>query len=246
MLDFLLDILFPKHCISCGKFGQFICNSCLSKIEFFNDQVCPYCERPSPYGFPHPRCAKPHGLDGMFVMAHYRGSIREAIREVKYHGTYGLISELVNLLISKYHHQYNFDYLIPIPLHPSRERERGFNQAEKLAKQLSVMLACPASLGVRDSGVADAPLNDKLHLVNLLVRTRATKPQFGLKYDERKNNVRDAFGLNHQYPVSSIQQTSFCLVDDVSTTGSTIFECAKVLKRAGAKKVWAICVARGG
>lgn len=73
---------------------------------------------------------------------------------------------------------------------------------------------------------------------------RETKPQFGLRYEERKKNMIGAFGIAGH--LSLVTGHSFCLVDDVATTGATIFECAKVLKRAGAKKVWAICAARGG
>lgn len=235
MWDYLLDIVFPKHCVSCGKWGKFICNECQSKIEFMGPQVCPYCERPSPYGFTHPRCHKPHGLDGMFVLAHYRGPISQAIREIKYRGTYGVIGEVVRLLGSKYHHQFNFDYLVPVPLHSKRELERGFNQAEKIASILARIMN-------QESRIKGAQKN--IRGVSLLRRARETKPQFDLKYKERAANVRGAFALSSQYNLQP--GTSFCLVDDVATTGATIFECAKVLKKAGAKNVWAITVARGG
>lgn len=238
VLDFLLDLVFPRFCVGCRKWGKFICEGCLGKSEFFDQQVCPYCERQSLYGFTHPRCRRRHGLDGMFVMAHYRGVVREAIRRVKYRGTYALVGELVRLLVGRYHHKFGFDYLVPIPLSLNRERERGFNQAEKFAKQINGQLAINSK-------------QDKGRVVNLLKRVRETRPQFGLKYEEREKNVRGAFALdgsfnNDELITKYCKGRSLCLVDDVATTGATIFEGAKALKRGGAKNVWAICVARGG
>lgn len=208
--------------------GQFFCGSCRDKIEFFDVQVCPYCERPNLYGLTHPRCAKKDGLDGMFVLAHYRGPIREAIRQIKYTGAYTINKELAKMIVAKYHAKFSFDYLTPVPLANKRENERGFNQAEKLARELGNVL-CIKYYG------------------KLLVRIRETKPQFDLKQEDRLKNVQKAFALSpahNTYPI--IHNTFVCLVDDVATTGATIFECAKVLKSAGAAKVYAICVARGG
>lgn len=231
VLEFLLDLVFPKKCVSCGKLGKFICGQCFGKIEFFENQVCPYCERQSLYGLPHPRCFKPQGLDGMFVLAHYRGPIRLALRKAKYQGTFGLFGELGKLVVNSYHHNFDFDYLVPVPMHPNRERERGFNQAAKLAQSLNY------ELGIMDYG-------HKRRVLNCLIRTRETKPQFDLKFDKRKENVKDAFAIAGH--LSLVTGHSFCLIDDVATTGATIFECAKVLKQAGAKNVWSIAVARGG
>ena len=234
MLDFLLDLIFPKTCVGCGKWGKYFCERCVTKIEYFNDQVCPYCEQPSVYGFTHPRCQKAFGLDGMFTLAHYCGPVREAVRKIKYRSSFAICEDLAGLIAEKYHYKYAFDYFVPIPLAPKRQRERGFNQAEKLARELARYLFETKVVGSETRG-------KKLEVRNWLKRTRETKPQFGLGYLERQKNVREAFAVATSYAPQAI-----CLVDDVSTTGSTIFECAKVLKRAGAKKVWAICVARGG
>lgn len=236
--DFLLDLVFPRQCVSCGKWGQFICEECQKKIQYFTDQVCPYCERQSPYGLTHSRCQKPTGLNGMFVLAHYRGPIREALRKAKYQGIYGLFRELGNLLTANYHNQFDFDYFVPVPLHLNRERERGFNQAEKLASVLTQTMVVGSE--IKDRKIV---MRSEKKVVNMLTRIRETRPQFGLKGKERQENVIGAFALSNR-PLPA--NCSVCLVDDVATTGATIFECAKVLKRAGAKKVWAICMARGG
>lgn len=94
---------------------------------------------------------------------------------------------------------------------------RGFNQAEKLAKYLK-----------------SAPVLD------CLKRVRNTRPQFDLKREERLKNVENAFALKQKIPVAD-----YCIVDDVATTGATLSQCAKVLKKAGASKVFAVCIARG-
>ena len=103
-----------------------------------------------------------------------------------------------------------------MPLSQKRLQKRGFNQAEKLAHYL------------------------KYPVLTCLKRTRETKPQFDLNFSQRKENVKDAFALKYK-----ISPENYCLIDDVATTGSTLSECAKVLKQNGAKKVYAICIARG-
>lgn len=206
MLNFLLDLIFPRRCLGCGRLGKFFCTKCQKTVRFYDTSVS--------HDVP--------GVDDIFVLADYRGIIRQAIKEIKYRGSYAICQELAALTRKNFRNKFSFDYLIPVPLAKKRLTERGFNQAEVLARSLEL-----------------APV------LNCLVRTRETKPQFDLKLKERQENVRGAFSISHDpYPI--IHNTSVCLVDDVATTGSTLAECAKVLKKSGAKKVYAICVARGG
>lgn len=224
MWNFLLDILFPRQCFGCGKWGSYLCERCTkTKIDYIDPQVCPYCECASLDGLTHPGCIEPNGLDGMFVLAHYRDLITQVIHEIKYQGVFTASDEVAGLIQKNYHGNFKFDYLVPVPLSKKRERIRGFNQAEKLAKALQFKPA-----------------------VNLLVRTKDTKPQFDLSFDDRKKNVKDVFALNPNLLTRSLSNLSFCLVDDVATTGSTLFECAKLIKKSGAEKVYAITIARGG
>lgn len=235
MWNLFLDVVFPRQCLGCGNFGQYICNNCAkAKIQYFVDQVCPYCEKPSLHGLTHPRCQKPSGLDGMFVLAHYRGLIPQLIHEVKYQGYHAELEEIVNLITDRYDFSFNFHYFVPVPLSASRERKRGFNQAEKLAQQLYKVFSIQYS-ATKVKAVA-----------NLLIRARDTRPQFELKFAERKTNLKDAFTLSPKLLNNNLNDLSFCLVDDVATTGATLFECTKVLKKAGAKNVYAITIARGG
>lgn len=160
------------------------------------------------------RTEKIAGIDNTFVLARYEGIIAQAIKEIKYRGTFAISQELAEMFPKL---NFSFDYLVPVPLAPKRLVERGFNQAEKLARALKL-----------------APV------ANTLTRTRETKPQFDLKISGRRQNVENAFAT--KYDCSGFR---VCLVDDVATTGSTLSECAKVLRKAGARKVYAICIARG-
>lgn len=202
VLDFLLDLIFPRQCLGCGKWGKFICQDCQKSIRFYDRQV--FQQIP--------------GLDDVFVLAHYDGVIQKAVKDIKYRGTFGICQELAEMTRKNFHDKFTFDYLVPVPLAEKRLAERGFNQAQKLAKNLKL-----------------APV------LNCLVRTRETRPQFDLKLKERKENVRNAFAAT-----IDCHDKSLCLVDDVATTGATLSECAKALKKSGASKVFAICVARGG
>lgn len=209
--DFLLDLIFPRFCVGCGKMGKYFCQNCVKTIRFYSENIS------SKY-----HC--PENLDGIFVLAHYDGIIRKAIREVKYRGKYAIFSEIAPLIKS----QFVFDYIVPVPLSKKRLQNRGFNQAEKLAGYLKF-----------------SPV------LNCLKRTRDTIPQFDLTRKQRLENVRDAFDLISNFKVpwpdqgGQISNSSVCLVDDVATTGATLNECAKVLKNSGATKVYAICIARG-
>lgn len=227
-LEILIDLIFPARCVSCGSFGSFLCQKCQSEITFFPYQVCPYCQGKSFSGLTHPHCQNDFGLDGMYVLGHYVGSLRKLIKKVKYQKVWQSIIEISPIIFKNYHQQFNFNFLVPVPLSPRRMAERGFNQAEILAKELQKNFGPP------------------VFVANILKRTRNTKPQFELTYEDRKTNVRNAFSLLPNVIREKITNQSFCLIDDVVTTGSTIFECAKVLKKFGAKKVFSIAIARGG
>lgn len=116
--------------------------------------------------------------------------------------------------------------LVPIPLSGKRARKRGYNQAYILAKQIGRQLS--------------------LSVVDALARTKDTKPQFGLTKSERFNNMKNTFNIKDTFRKtrsSVVHHASILLVDDVLTTGATVMEAAKVLKKNGIQKVWALCVA---
>lgn len=227
MWESALDFIFPLRCVSCGSFGQYLCLGCQGNLDYFSPQRCLYCDKPSVDGLTHKGCQKTNGLDGLFVFGHYTGPLKKLVKKVKYQGVWKAIAAVAPVILNNYHFKFDFDFLVPVPLSKKREAERGFNQSYLLA------LSLKSGLG-KDVSIAD-----------ILKRTRDTKPQFDLKFSERKENVLNAFSLKETVISSKISGQSFCLVDDVATTGSTLLECAKVLKHYGAKKVFAITIARG-
>lgn len=220
----LLNLLFPRRCVSCNKFGKYFCATCRLKIKYQHFQLCSFCRLPSVNGTTHFRCLQKYSLDGVFIGSKYSGPVKKAIHQLKYRFVSDLVSELVEIVFLKYPlFLNNFDFVIPVPLHKKRFRERGFNQAFLIAQNIGRKLNIPV-------------------LENILTRSQYTKPQFGLSRDERKINVKNVFLV--QDP-SKIKNKNLCLIDDVATTFSTLNESAKVLKRNGAQKVWGIVLAHG-
>lgn len=220
----LLDLLFPRRCVSCGKVGGYFCSNCYKKIEFIDRQICPVCAKPSIDGFTHPKCRTSWGLDGMYAFVHYKGPMKDAIHLLKYRFVSDLVDSLTDIFIRYYpKNLYKFDYLVPVPLHKKREKERGFNQSLLLARSLSEKLNIPV-------------------LAQILIRSRYTVPQVDLKGKDRRLNLQKAFAF---LPNADIGGKSIGLVDDVATTRTTLVECAKVLKKQGAKNVFGLVLAHG-
>ena len=220
----LLDLIFPKRCVSCGAFGKYICNKCFAKIEIVEKPICPICQRQAIGGKTHPRCTGKFRLDGLVVACKYKGPIKLAIKKVKYKWVYDIEKVLVNLLASQI---WKFDLpqdsiLIPIPLSKKRKNWRGFNQAEILAKTLSKKFNVSYSAS--------------------LIRMIDTRTQVGLTKEERRENVKGAFAGRK---AQGKRDKNIILVDDVYTSGATMMEAAKVLKNGGAGNVWAMTVALG-
>ena len=244
----LLDFIFPKKCVGCGKFGQYFCKGCLAQIEFAEKPICPVCQRQSIEGRTHPGCVGKYRLDGLVVACRYSGPVKRAIAKVKYKWVWDIEKIFVELLVKNL---WRYDLpenviLVPVPLHFKRKNWRGFNQSEILAEAISLKFKVPYSTA--------------------LFRNRETKTQVGLKREERQKNVKGAFSLRpvdkgKKRPfdfarqcsgqvaqgkiMAEVRGKSIILVDDVFTSGSTMAECANVLKRAGAKSVWGMAVALG-
>lgn len=187
------------------------------------------CERQAIDGITHPGCRTRYSLDGLISFYRYDGPVKAAIKRLKYKP---YLSELVDVLlvtildsIDTKRGGFTGFTLVPVPLYPQRERERGFNQAALLGKVIAERLKLP--------------FQD-----HLLKRTRNTKPQVELKGDERRKNVINAFAIAPNILVRQLADPNILLIDDVWTTGSTMRICGNVLKRAGAKRVWAMTIAR--
>jgi len=227
--DFLLNILYPKFCFGCNREGNYLCNDCLGTLGISEYQYC-LCEEP--LRIPESgKCAKCQSrkLNGLYFSLPYKNPlVRKLIHQLKYEPfVKDLSKELARLIITSFslmekNNSFS-DYILTfVPLHEKRLRERGFNQAEEIAKELSRLLEIP--------------------LINSLTRTRETLSQVDLSEAERKYNIKDAFLVKDK---NIIKGKKILLVDDVYTTGSTMEECAFFLKLAGAKEVWGVAVARG-
>lgn len=222
--EFFLNIVFPRRCVSCGKVGAYFCKNCIKKIDYIEMPFCPICQRAAIDGATHPICKTPRNIDGLFVLSHYKGPIKAAVKLLKYQFVSDTVETLTDLLIDAYPKYIpKFDMFTSTPLFPKRFKLRGFNQAELLANSLGRKLKIP--------------VNNKI-----LIRVNFTKPQVDLRGDERRNNIRNSFICRDS---EAIKGKYVGLIDDVSTTGATLFECAKVLKSNGANIVWGIVLAHG-
>jgi ComF family protein len=173
--------------------------------------------------------AVPSPLDAILPGAVFAHPIRPAIHDFKYEGVTDLAAPLAEWLAATWRlHRLAADLIVPVPLHPQRERERGYNQSALLAKQLSAAVAVP---------VAPAAL----------VRIVRTRPQVGLTQEQRRANIAGAFRcarIGESRCARDVTDLRIVLVDDVCTTGSTLEACAAELRAAGAAAVWGLTVAR--
>lgn len=233
--NFLLDIFFPITCVSCGKPNEWICEECLNKIPLKNLQVCPVCEKSvTPDGRVCFQCGKKSSLDGLVVATSYRNEIAvKIIHCYKYKFIRDFHVPLGKIIIKSFSGSQLAlpDIIIPVPLHSRRLRWRGFNQAGLLAEYLGQNIAPGFPIPV---------------IENFLVRRKYTFPQMKVKnYQERKKNIQGVFEIKTETPTKNfLKSKNILLVDDVATTGATLFECARILKKAGASEVFGLVIAR--
>ena len=236
----LLQAVLPVECEGCTASltddpVPFFCRRCWSTIHLLPPPACPRCGRPfaSPSALTH----SPEHLCGdcrtrtpaftrVWSLYPYQEPLTDAIRLFKYEKKFALAGPLGDLLLAYSmafeESRQTFECLMPVPLHPIRLKERGFNQSLLLADRLNRRLKLPLSY-------------------TNLVRARATPPQTELTRVERIKNLRRAFSVLRPDEVAGMR---ILLVDDVFTTGTTINECAKVLRKAGAAEVYGVTLAR--
>jgi ComF family protein len=231
--------LFPSDCRLCGAPLANISRlpvwvSCILAMRPISGETCEVCgERlPGLQHFANSTCRACQEAKPSFAKAaaygSYDGELRELIHLLKYERVLpaarvlgGMLAEAVQKLgIAK-----DAALVAPVPLHRSKKRQRGFNQAEMICRAALKKLAMPNLQLERD----------------LLERRRATVSQIGLTRPQRAENIRGAFQVVH---LNRVQGRDILLVDDVLTTGTTALECARILRRAGAKNVWVATVAR--
>ena len=219
-----LDLLFPRWCISCGGEGEYICLSCSRSLIRIMPPLCPQCGRPQSRTTFCPSCLDwPAKIDGIRAPFQFDGVIRQAIHQLKYNNLRDLAGLLAQLL-SDYlaTSPVPGEILVPVPLHPKRLRERGYNQSHLLAQELGRLTTLP---------VVD----------DCLTRQRHVPPQARTTtVDERRSNVANAFACRDR----RLRDKRVLLIDDVSTSGATLDACAGALKESGALSVWGLVLAK--
>jgi len=228
--EFILNLLFPKFCLGCKKEGEYLCQDCKAVLEISEYQYC-LCKN-SKRVIEIGKCQKcqTKKLNGLYFATDYQSSlIKELIKKFKYEPFAKEIAKdlacliLDHFLLIEKSPQKDFaDFLVaPVPLEKSREKWRGFNQAEEIGKELSKYLKIP-------------------QISDILIKIKKTLPQVKLSQEQREKNVKEVFWIKNR----GFEKKKILLIDDVYTTGSTMEECARVLKKAGAKEVWGVVVAR--
>ena len=230
LLTPLLDLFYPPRCAVCRTLGEPgpMCQACVDAVTPVPEPRCDRCGHPSSGGAGCYNCRlrRPAFVRGR-AWGGYEGILRDAIHRFKYHDRPSLAEPLGIGLATFARTQSSslnglqFDALVPVPMHPIRRRLRGYNQSERLARVVASELALPVQ-------------------TQWLVRTRATHPQVGLAGDARTANLRGAFAASE-----SVRGQTVLLIDDVTTTGSTLQESAAALATVGAKAVYALTLAAG-
>ncbi|MBE0575968.1 MAG: ComF family protein [Desulfuromonadales bacterium] len=228
-----IDLLLPPACLLCGGLlptghdAQTFCRDCLATMRPLTSAHCRCCAQPFPDTTSNHLCGiclqRPPPFSIVHAAGIYQGKLKEAIHKLKYRNRLALAKPLGQLLgksIVAAGNGFAPDRIIPVPLHPRRLRQRGYNQALEVARPIA-----------QQSGL--------LLDTTLLQRTRNTPQQQGLSATERRSNLRNAFTLTSRAPALRI-----LLIDDVMTTGETVRECSRTLLAGGIDEVQVAVVGR--
>jgi len=239
IFSFCLDLIFPKQCLNCQKEGTYLCKNCLKEIEIKKQLNCYICNDRSPSGKICQKCkTKFHpALTGLLVVSEWNNPL---LKQIIYSYKYNFITDLaqsLGLLIKSFLNFHNTTIklddtiILSIPLHKRRQAWRGFNQAWLLTKEINQYFNIPIYSGI-------------------LEKYRSTLPQADIdNKNERIKNVADVFkiknSINMELLKKEFKDKIIILVDDICTTGSTLQNCAKVLKPLKPKEIWGLVIARG-
>ncbi len=229
--NFILDILFPVKCIGCDKEGEWICKKCFERIKIKKNQACPKCFSKNIDGSYCDKCNVYSKMKGIIIAGTYEDKLlQKAVHLMKYKFIQDLSKPLAVILqkgfkIWQKENKVNLKniILIPIPLHRKRERERGFNQASLIARELGNKIG----VEVRNS---------------VIKRVKNTKSQAKQDSLTRRKNIKGAFEINNNF---SLENKLVFIIDDVCTTSSTLEECAKEIDKLNPKEIWGLVLARG-
>ncbi len=218
------DLLFPKICFNCNRLGKYLCNECCEYLPSPLHQRCIICQKPSLGGWTHPKCVRKQSPARLLTLFDYQNKlVAQLINSAKLSLAYELLEELADTALSRIrieNHLFSQFVICPIPQTKTKLRKRGYNHSEVIAKVWS----------------------KNLHMTidKVLIKPRNTKEQKQLSKSERKSNLQNAFQINQPEYIPK----QILLIDDITTTGATFREAAKVLLRAGAKTVWCLALAQ--
>lgn len=217
-----MQSLFGRNCFLCGSAAaEDLCAPCWNSLPYPSPQHCPICALPTEEDRVCGAClAHPPAFDRTLAAVNYAFPIDALLHSLKYRTNLALAPVLADLLLAQIDKAVLPDFIIPMPLHRVRLRERGFNQAMEIGRQISKKLGVPL-------------------LPALCRRVRDTASQTGLPWKERGKNIQDAFDCE-----GKLNGKRIAIVDDVMTTGATLNELARILRKCGAVHISAWVVAR--
>jgi ComF family protein len=220
----VLDWMYPPFCCNCDQIGYEICPTCWDSIETLSTKsMCNHCGKPITKGNICADCEKePPVYDQLKSWASYEGAVRSIVTGIKFGRRLGLIPYLVQPLaevISNWNPK--VDWLTAVPLGKQRQKERGYNQSDLVAREVARATHLP-------------------YTQKAVKRVRETHSQVGLNAADRQQNMQDAF----QADPTICRGSSFLLFDDIATTGATLNTCAKALQIAGAENIYCFTMAR--
>lgn len=232
MLEKLINIFYPLKCPICGKVlsgKRKVCRQCEKNVKIIREPKCQKCGKTlnSDEKIFCKDCNEKHRhFDKAVAVFEHQGEIRESIYRFKYGNarTYAqYYAETAVKLYGKLLKEWKIDAIVPVPIHKERELKRGYNQALVFAESLAKYVKLPLER-------------------KLIIRTKKTMPQKELEGNMRYLNLKDAFAVDtdRMKGISNI-----LLVDDIFTTGSTVDACSAILKKAGARKVYVLCISAG-
>jgi competence protein ComFC len=220
----VIEIIFPRECLGCGRRVDFICTDCARKLPRLNPPICQRCGKPESSGKICPDCwGKQVSADNIRSVFIFEGIVRSAIHQFKYRQLKAISVCLSQFMADYYRENKLSGYiLVPVPLHEKRLKERGYNQSDLLANGISNLLSIPVD-------------------TKILHRIKESKPQAKSRnVKERRDNTDRAFKCNS----ASLNGMDIIVIDDVCTSGATIEACAFALKNAGANRVTGFTLAR--
>lgn len=219
----LFRLLFPSFCLICRRDGNYICRKCFFALNPVEEIICSVCDRASYRDFCHSECKDKINFEGLFFLFPYSDKFHSIIDVVKYKFYFGVCDFLGRLLAIHFRMHFKIApelYVVTaVPIHRSKMRSRGFNQAELIGKSFAKELG--------------------LSYQNLLIRNRKTQTQVGMDRSERIRNLKNCFEFRSQ----SIPE-NVILIDDIYTTGTTVKECSEVLKNVGVQTVLVAVLAK--